>query len=77
MRDASTLHQFYVRTFEGEAGQAVLDDLETRAHVRDTSFTPDPQQTAFNEGKRSLVLHIRRMLEMENARRQAAQQAPQ
>jgi len=69
MREESTLHQFYVRTFEGEAGKAVLEDIEARAYIRETSFSPDPQRTAFNEGKRSLVLHIRRILEAENGRR--------
>ena len=63
MRDAHTLHQMYVRTFAGEAGRAVLEDIEARAFVRATSFTPDPQRAAFNEGRRSLALHIRRMLD--------------
>lgn len=63
MRDILILQQCYVRCFEGEAGQAVLNDLEARAFVRGTSFSPEPQRAAFNEGRRSLVLHIRRMLD--------------
>lgn len=63
MRDIQTLHQCYVRCFTGEAGQAVLNDLEARAFVRGTSFSPEPQRAAFNEGRRSLALHIRRMLD--------------
>lgn len=62
MRDATNLHQCYLRTFEGEAGKAVLQDLEDRAFVSATSFSPDAQRAAFNEGRRSLALHIRRML---------------
>ncbi|MBI5519090.1 MAG: hypothetical protein HY916_03405 [Desulfovibrio sp.] len=65
MRDASDLHQLYVRAFEGEPGRAVLEDLEARAFVDATSFHPDPQRAAFNEGRRSIVLHIRRMLDHE------------
>jgi len=65
MRDILTLHRCYTRCFEGEAGQAVLKDLEARAFVHGTSFTPEPQRAAFNEGRRSLVLHIRRMLDRE------------
>lgn len=65
MRDNTTLHQCYLRCFEDEAGRAVLDDLEARAYVRGTSFSPDPQRAAFNEGRRSLALHIRRMLDRE------------
>jgi hypothetical protein len=63
MREIMALRQCYQRCFEGEAGQAVLDDLEARAFVRGTSFSPDPQRAAFNEGRRSLALHIRRMLD--------------
>ena len=63
MRDILILQQHYLRCFEGEAGQAVLSDLEARAFVRGTSFSPEPQRAAFNEGRRSLVLHIRRMLD--------------
>ena len=62
MRDISDLRRCYERCFEGQAGQAVLDDLEARAFMHGTSFSPDPQRAAFNEGRRSLVLHIRRML---------------
>jgi hypothetical protein len=67
--DVTTLHQFYARAFAGEAGRAVLADLEGRAFVRATSFDPDPQRAAFNEGRRSLALHILRMLDPGGARR--------
>jgi hypothetical protein len=63
MREADDLHQCYRRVFEGEAGRAVLADIEARAYVRETSFAPDAQRAAFNEGRRSLALHILRMLE--------------
>jgi len=63
MHDIMTLHQCYLKCFEGQAGQAVLDDLEARAFVRGTSFSPEPQRAAFNEGRRSLALHIHRMLD--------------
>ena len=75
MRDAETLHQCYLLAFEGAAGQAVLADLEARAYVRETSFSPDPQRAAFNEGRRSLALHIRRMLDQEAALRGSGQGA--
>jgi hypothetical protein len=69
--DVTTLHQCYRRAFAGEAGRAVLADLEARAYVRATSFDPDPQRAAFNEGRRSLALHILRMLDPEAGRRGA------
>lgn len=65
MHDALHLHKCYREVFEGQAGRAVLDDLEARAFVRHTSFSPEPQRAAFNEGRRSLALHIRRMLDRE------------
>lgn len=69
MNERTTLHDLYARAFEGEAGRAVLADLEARACLRETSFHPDPQRMAFNEGRRSLVLHIRRMLEQDAPQR--------
>jgi hypothetical protein len=72
MRDANALQQCYARVFEGEAGHIVLADLEARSFVRDTSFTPDPQRAAFNEGRRSLMLHIQRMLDRQAVTRSLA-----
>jgi len=72
MQRNKNLQQCYLLTFEGEAGSAVLDDLEARAFVRGTSFSVDPQRAAFNEGRRSLVLHIRRMLEGQSQENGAA-----
>lgn len=63
MHDKESLLACYARCFEGPAGQTVLEDLEARAFVRSTSFAPEPQRAAFNEGRRSLALHIRRMLD--------------
>jgi len=65
MRDMTDVKRCYEKCFAGQAGQAVLDDLEARAFVHGTSFTPDPQRAAFNEGRRSLALHIRHMLDRE------------
>jgi len=39
--------------------------------VRETSFSPEPQRAAFNECRRSLALHIRRMLDREACGRAA------
>lgn len=63
MTDQTELRRVYGLVFEGEAGRKVLEDIEARAWVRESSFSPDPQRMAFNEGRRSLALHIRRMLE--------------
>lgn len=63
MRELTDLHLAYARTFEGEAGALVLADIARQGFLRETSFSPDPQRAAFNEGRRSLALHIGRMLE--------------
>ena len=63
MSDDVTLSVAYARCFEGEAGRLVLEDIERRGLVRESTFHPDPQRAAFNEGRRSLALHVLRMLE--------------
>lgn len=65
------LHRAYARAFEGEAGRLVLADLSRQGFLRETSFSPDPQRAAFNEGRRSLALYIGRMIEGTMPRRQA------
>lgn len=55
------LHQAYKRLMATEDGALVLDDLERRAFVRSSAFHLDPFQHAHNEGRRSLVLHIKSM----------------
>lgn len=68
--DLADLHLAYARAFEGEAGRLVLADLSRQGFLRETSFSPDRQRAAFNEGRRSLALHIRRMIEGPGPRRQ-------
>lgn len=50
--------QSYVDTFESAAGLKVLEDLSRLAFANRTTFDANPQQMAFNEGQRSVVLHI-------------------
>lgn len=65
------LHQAYALVFAGEAGQQVLADLSRQGFLHETSFSPDPQRAAFNEGRRSLALYIGHMLAGPEPRRQA------
>jgi len=57
--------QTYVNTFETESGKKVLEDLEKRAFIHQPSFNVNPQQMAFNEGQRSIVLHIQNMMKID------------
>lgn len=53
----------YRRMVAGDTGRLVLADLSEICGENRTSFVPgDPQQTAFNEGRRSVLLHIRSVL---------------
>lgn len=60
------LHQAYCRLFAGEDGRLVLADLERRGFAHRSSFAPERGRTEFNEGRRSIVLHIRHMQDEEN-----------
>ena len=48
----------YKTVFNGSSATKVLEDLEQRGGIRLVSNTLDPQQLAYNEGRRSLVLEI-------------------
>jgi len=48
----------YQVTFTSDVGKRVLWDLMKLCNVTASSFELDPNMTAFNEGKRSVALHI-------------------
>ncbi len=75
-KQLADLHLAYARAFEGEAGRLVLADLSRQGFLHETSFSPDPQRAAFNEGRRSLALHIGRMIGGPEPRRQAEPNGP-
>ena len=63
MNKVEDLKLSYRRTFDNEDGEKVLADLKIRFAFEQTTFTQgDPRQTAFNEGQRSAILLIARML---------------
>jgi len=63
MKQIEDLKLAYRRTFNNEDGETVLSDLKTRFAFEQTTFVQgDPHQTAFNEGQRSAILLIARML---------------
>lgn len=68
MPDANPLelHRAYKRLFESADGQTVMADLEKRGCFMRSSFSPDKGRTEFNEGRRSLVLHMKHMLNENN-----------
>lgn len=63
MQDPNKLKLMYNDLFTGEAGKQVLGDLEARCNWRTSSYVAgDANATAFEEGKRAVLLHIHNML---------------
>ena len=58
-KDIVELTKTYQRVFKSEDGQTVLEDLEKRCNVHNTSFSNDPHETSFREGQRQVVLFIK------------------
>ena len=56
------LHRAYKRIFESADGQTVMDDLEKRGCFQRSTFSIDPGRTQFNEGRRTVILHVKHML---------------
>jgi len=56
------LKQNYQVLFATDDGTKVLDDLQKRFHVDQTTFSTDALEMAFLEGQRSVMLFILRSL---------------
>lgn len=57
----------YKEVFHSENGRLILLDLLKSTNVIGTSFSPDPYETAFNEGQKAVVLRILRTIETDPA----------
>lgn len=56
----------YQATFSTEHGKRVLQDLMKKGGMLDSNFVPnDSYGTAYNEGARSLVIHILKLLKLD------------
>ena len=55
----------YINTFSTENGKKVLEDLEARCFVNNTTFNGDVNQMIYSEGTRSIILHIKSMINMD------------
>lgn len=58
------LRTAYRSIFATEDGKRVLKDLMQRTHMFGTTFEGDAIAMAYNEGRRSVVLQILKMLEV-------------
>lgn len=64
-KEIQKLKHLYRQTFiQTENGEKVLEDLEKRCNMHSSSYVAgDANATAFEEGKRAVILHIHNMLE--------------
>lgn len=69
-----TIRKQYLAVFDGAAGKAVLQDLYSKGRLMSPTFNTDPMRAAFNEGARSMALHIFNMLDTQGAKRAVAEQ---
>ena len=61
-KDIVELTKTYQRVFKSEDGETVLEDLEKRCNVHNTSFSNNPHETSFREGQRQVVLFIKSII---------------
>lgn len=64
-KEIQKLKHLYRQTFiETDNGEKVLEDLEKRCNMHSSSYVAgDANATAFEEGKRAVILHIHNMLQ--------------
>ena len=59
------LKQLYQNVFESVDGKKVLEHLENKLFIKRSTLNSDSLRMAFNEGQRSVVLHIRNMMNID------------
>ncbi len=52
----------YKQVFTSDQGEQLLEDLGVRFCENSSTFSPDPHETAYREGQRTVVLFIKSML---------------
>ncbi len=46
------------RAFSGEDGELTLKEIDALSHYKGNTFDPDPYQSAYNDGQRSIAVFI-------------------
>ncbi len=66
-KEIEKLKDLYKQTFNTDSGSKVLTDLESRCNFRTPSYVAgDANATAYEEGKRAVILHICNMMREES-----------
>ena len=70
MEEVKKLRMKYQQVFTQGTGEELLEDLELRFHIHNTTMDENNNNLAFLEGQRSVILFIKNMLKGEkNGRR--------
>lgn len=56
------LRTIYKVVLNNEDGEKIISDLEARFHFHGSTFSADPNETAYREGQRTVVLFLKSML---------------
>ena len=57
------LRAAYKTLLNSKDGQIVMKDLQARYHIHGSTFSIDPNETAYREGQRTVVLFLLSMLQ--------------
>lgn len=55
----------FQRAFSGEDGELALKEIDMLSHYKGNTFDPDPYQSAYNAGQRSIAVFIHNCLEQD------------
>ena len=73
--DEERVANLYKTVFATEEGQLVLEDLRNRCFIKIPTPTEEsPYTTYFNEGKRSVVLHIESQINYEKSQERTSEE---
>jgi hypothetical protein len=65
--------ELYKEVFTSVQGERILEDLGVRFCEHSTTFSVDPNETAYREGQRTVVLFIKSMLRNQKQLEEMAQ----
>lgn len=65
MKEKARVVRAYREIFNSEAGKVVLHDLAKSCHVYHSTMDANPNELAYKEGERSVVLRIIRTLNID------------
>ena len=57
--------QLYIDVFDNDNGKKILEELGKRCFIHRPTFNKDGMTMAFNEGQRSIILHIQNMMKID------------